>query len=75
MFKFIKEPQSPREIEELTNSLLGPEEADSFWHAYRKNYITREDIQFLKKANFNSIRIPLHYKFFLPGNDEGFAAS
>ncbi len=73
MFKFVKEPQAPREIEDLTRSLLGPTEAENFWHAYRQNYISREDIQFLKKANFNSIRIPLHYKFFLPGNDEGFA--
>lgn len=73
MFKFVKEPQAPREIEDLTRSLLGPAEAESFWRAYRKNYISREDIQFLKRANFNSIRIPLHYKFFLSDNDEGFA--
>jgi Cellulase (glycosyl hydrolase family 5) len=73
MFKFDKEPQAPHEIEDLTKSLLGPAEAEHFWHTYRLNYISREDIQFLKKANFNSIRIPLHYKFFLPGTDEGFA--
>lgn len=72
MFKFSKDPQSPREIEELTNSLLGPAEAEKFWKTYRQNYITRDDIQFIKNANFNSIRIPLHYKFFVPGNDEGF---
>lgn len=73
MFKFSKEPQSPHEIEDLTKGLLGSAEAEHFWHDYRKVYITRDDIQYLKRANFNSIRIPLHYKFFLPGTDEGFA--
>lgn len=73
MFKFEDGPQSPREIEALTQSLLGPAEAEQFWSQYRHGYITKEDVHLLKKANFNTVRIPLHYKFFLPGNEEGFA--
>ena len=72
MFHFDGSPQSPREIEELTDELLGPAEAAKFWHEYRDKYITRDDIQFLRKAGFNSVRIPIDYQFFVPGDAEGF---
>ena len=48
MFHFEGGPQSAREIEALTNELLGPEEAAKFWNAYLDRYITRDDIQFLQ---------------------------
>jgi endoglucanase len=72
MFHFDHGPQSPREIEELTNELLGPAEAAQFWREYRDKYITRDDIEFLRKTGFNSVRIPIDYRFFVPGDSEGF---
>jgi endoglucanase len=63
---------SPREIERLFNDLIGPSAADSFWTEYRKQYITKADIDYIRNAGFNSIRIPIHYKFFLSDNSEGF---
>jgi len=72
MFHFEGGPQSPREIETLINQLVGPEEAKRFWRRYRETYITRDDIQYLKRIGFNTIRIPFHYKFFVDGK-EGFA--
>ncbi len=73
MLKFVDGPQSPATIEALTRTLLGPEASQKFWNDYRHNYITRDDVQFLKRAGFNSIRIPFHYKFFADGSNEGFA--
>jgi endoglucanase len=73
MFGLEGGPQSPREIEEFFSQLVGPEEAAQFWRAYRDAYITEDDIRFLHEAGVNSVRIPLHYKLFVPGNDEGFA--
>jgi len=73
MLKFKGGPQSPQSMEALTRTLLGPEGSDAFWRSYRRNYITRDDIQFLKQSGFNSIRIPMHYKFFADGDAEGFA--
>ena len=73
MFHFEKGPQSAREIETLVNELIGPTDAAKFWHDYRDQYITRKDIDFIAKQGFNTIRIPFHYKFFEPGNEEGFA--
>ncbi len=72
MFHLDQGPQSAREIEGLTNELLGPEAAEKFWHTYRERHVTREDIQFLKRAGFNSVRIPVHYKYFQSDDSEGF---
>lgn len=71
MFLFEGGPQSPREIEVFFNELIGPTDAKAFWTAYRRNYITAADIQFIRDSGLNSIRVPLHYKFFL-ASDEGF---
>ena len=73
MFHLDHGPQSAREIEALANELLGPEAAGKFWKTYRERYVTRDDIQFLKRAGFNSVRIPIHYKYFTSDDAEGFA--
>lgn len=72
MWLFEGGPQSPREIEALVTELLGPDKAAAFWHQYRENYITREDIHLIHEAGFNTIRVPLHYKFFESDDAEGF---
>ncbi len=73
MFGLEGGPQSPREIEDFFSELIGPADAAKFWQAYRDAYITEDDIRFVRQTGSNSVRIPLHYKFFVPGNDEGFA--
>jgi endoglucanase len=72
MFHFDGGPQSDREIEAMSHELLGPEAAQKFWHDYRDRYVTRDDIQFLKRAGYNSIRVPIHYKYFESDPSEGF---
>ncbi len=69
MFLFEGGPQSPREIEAFFNELIGPAAAADFWKEYRRRYITESDIQFIQRSGLNSVRIPLHYKFFLPGGN------
>ena len=49
MFKF-KSANSPRLIQTVVNELLGEDEARRFWTAFRENYITREDIRFIKQS-------------------------
>ncbi len=71
MFLFKDGPQSSREIEALFNGLIGPSATPDFWREYRRLYVTETDIQFIRDSGLNSVRIPLHYKFFLPGG-EGF---
>ncbi|NWF89898.1 MAG: cellulase family glycosylhydrolase [Ignavibacteriaceae bacterium] len=64
MFHFQK-TSSPRLIYDLFDVLIGEEEANKFWDAYRENYITKEDIHFIKSLGLNSIRIPFNYKLFV----------
>lgn len=64
MFKF-KATNSPRLIEAAINQLIGEDEARRFWQTYRDNYITREDIRFIKQSGFNSVRVPFNYRLFV----------
>ena len=69
MFLFESGPSSPREIEDYFDELIGPEQAKAFWHQYRDVYITKADIDMLKSTGMNSVRVPIHYKFFTKGSD------
>lgn len=69
MFLLEHGPQSPREIEDFFCELIGPAEAAEFWTSYRKTYITPADINFIRRCGFNSVRIPLHWKFFVAGGN------
>ena len=69
MFLFEHGPQSPREIQDFFCELIGPAEAAEFWKSYRRAYITPADIRFIRQCGLNSVRIPLHWKFFVAGGD------
>jgi len=68
MFKF-KTANSPRLIHTVINQLIGEDEARRFWKTYRDNYITQDDIHFLKRAGFNSVRVPFNYRLFVSAED------
>jgi len=72
MFHFEGGPQSPREIEDLTTELIGPDKAAAFWQQWRETYISKADIDRLKASGLNSVRVPIHWKFFEGDNAEGF---
>jgi endoglucanase len=64
MFKF-KAANSPRLIQTVISELVGEDEARRFWKTYRDNYITQEDIKFIKQSGFNSVRVPFNYRLFV----------
>jgi len=64
MFKF-KQTNSPRLIQTAIGELVGEDGARKFWKTYRDNYITREDIRFIKQSGFNSVRVPFSYRLFI----------
>lgn len=72
MFQLEGGPQSPREIENLTMELIGPEKSSAFWRQWRQTYITKDDIDRIKAMGFNSVRVPIHWKFFASDDAEGF---
>jgi endoglucanase len=64
--------QSPSEIERLSQELIGPSKAAAFWKSWRENYITQADIDRIAAMGFNSVRVPMHWKFFDGNGTEGF---
>lgn len=72
MFHLGDSAQSPREIEELSYELIGPAKADAFWKQWRETYITEGDIDRIQAMGFNSVRVPIHWKYFDQENAEGF---
>jgi len=48
--------------------LTGWDNVNAFIDEYRKNYMTEADVQMLKEAGFNSIRLPMHYNLFIEEN-------
>ena len=63
MFGF-KAVNSAHFIDEALRQLVGPEETDNFWHSFKANYITEDDIRFIATTGANTVRIPFHYKLF-----------
>lgn len=65
-------------IDNTIKELIGPDKAKKFWKTFRDNYITKEDIHFIKSTGLNHIRVPFNYKLFLLEDhpeiwlDEGF---
>lgn len=62
MFGFTK-ATAPTQIERGVLELLGPEESLAFWQRYRENYLRRQDLELLARSGFNTVRVPLHWKF------------
>jgi len=56
---------SPRMINEALSELIGQAAVDSFWKVYTDNYITADDIHYLKSIGVNSIRVPFNYRLFM----------
>lgn len=79
MFGFNK-TNSPERINQMLCEMVGPDFTAEFWRAFKDNYITRADIQFIAGTGANTIRLPFHYKLFtnedymgLTAGQDGFA--
>ncbi|MDO9274626.1 MAG: cellulase family glycosylhydrolase [Lutibacter sp.] len=63
MFK-MNQVNAPRKIDEMLYELVGPDSLQVFWAGFLNNYITHNDIKYLKSIGSNHIRLPFHYKMF-----------
>jgi hypothetical protein len=68
MWKF-KSANSPRLIQTVINQLVGEDEARRFWKQYHDNYVTEEDIAYIKRSGFNLIRVPFNYRLFVTSDE------
>ena len=51
-------------IDLLFKEAVGPDVTARFWQAFKDNYITRADIDFIAAQGANTIRLPFNYKLF-----------
>jgi endoglucanase len=60
-----------RSIHARIADLIGPEQADAFYQAWRDNHTTKADVDAMASWGFNSIRLPMHYALYtLPVEQE-----
>ena len=74
MFLF-KKANAPRLIDQAFKEMVGPDFTNQFWKLFKDNYVTRDDINYLKKTGTNTIRMPFHYKLFTDEDYMGLHAS
>lgn len=53
------------EIRNKIVEVVGPQNTDTFFTAFRANFVTRKDIERLAQLGFNSVRMPMHFEFFV----------
>lgn len=63
MFLF-QDVNSYRLIDQALKEMVGPDFVNQFWRKFQGNYITQDDIRYIRQTGMNSIRIPFHYKLF-----------
>lgn len=73
MFHF-QDVSSYRLINEAFCEMVGPDFTAWFWQEFKKNYITQDDIKYIKQTGMNSLRIPFHYKLFTDEDYMGLTA-
>lgn len=70
-------PQSPRQIEELIEDLIGPTEAASFWRTFRDRFIAESDIEHIAAAGMDHVRLPINARLVIDDHgrliDDGIA--
>lgn len=60
----------PRRIEQVIEELTGKEYSKRFWQEFRNNYIRKEDIQYMAKLGYNSVRIPINWRVLMEDAEE-----
>ena len=63
MFLF-QDVNSYRLIDQALKEMVGPDFLNQFWRKFQENYITQDDIRYIRQTGMNSIRVPFHYKLF-----------
>lgn len=65
MFQMNAFANAPWEIKKKVIDVVGAQKADTFWNAFRRNFVQRKDIQRLKELGYNSVRLPMHWEFYM----------
>ncbi|MEX2443610.1 MAG: cellulase family glycosylhydrolase [Alkalispirochaeta sp.] len=69
MWRMPEGADRPRRIEALVRKVVGPAEAERFWHSYWDRFVTESDVERIAWEGFNSIRLPINARY-LTGSDD-----
>ena len=52
------------ELRALITELIGEEDTEAWYQAWRDNYLQESDVELMHRQGFNSIRLPMHYNLY-----------
>ncbi|WP_238323067.1 cellulase family glycosylhydrolase [Gorillibacterium massiliense] len=67
MWRFPDAGDRPRRIEAMIRELIGEDKDVAFWETYYDAYIAEPDIQRMAEEGFNSVRVPINFRFLYGG--------
>ena len=62
--------RAPSEIDAVIRGLIGPQDTLGL-EEFRDVYVAKDDIDFIKAAGFNTVRVPLHWGLFVKPGPRG----
>ena len=71
MFGMSGFANSPSQIQKKIQDLIGVDNTNTFYSAFRKNFVTESDIKALASWGFNLVRLPFHYNILTPPDSPG----
>ena len=74
MFGFNK-TNSAWMIDLMFRQAVGPDFTAEFWRAFKDNYVTEADIDFIVSTGANTIRVPFNYRLFTDEDYMGLTAA
>ena len=74
MFGFNK-TNSAWMIDLMFRQAVGPDFTAEFWRAFKDNYVTEADIDFIASTGANTIRVPFNYRLFTDEDYMGLTAA
>lgn len=71
MFLMSGFANSPSQIQNKIQDLIGVDNTNLFYTAFRQNFVTESDIKALANWGFNLVRVPFHYNILTPTASPG----
>lgn len=71
MFGMSGFANSPSQIYKKIQDLIGTDNTNTFYSAFRKNFVTESDVKALEAWGFNLVRLPFHYNILTPPESPG----
>jgi len=71
MFGMSSFANSPSQIRNKIEKLVGKTNADTLYSYFQRNFVTEDDIKALHSWGFNLVRLPFHYSILTPPDSPG----